>query len=66
MGSRHVSSAGQTLRGNDGAGGVRFILLAVTVVQRNGQEPADEVVLGYARRIRSAGGYCSCRCIGVK
>ena len=27
-------------------GGVRFILLAVTVVQRNGQEPADRGCVG--------------------
>ena len=46
MGSRPVSSTGQALRGNDGVGGVRFILLAVTVVQRNGQEPADRGCVG--------------------
>ena len=46
MGSRRVSSTGQALRGNDGVGGVRFILLAVTVVQRNGQEPADRGCVG--------------------
>ena len=46
LGSRPVSSTGQALRGNDGVGGVRFILLAVTVVQRNGQEPADRGCVG--------------------
>ena len=46
MGSRPVSSTGQALRGNDGVGGVRFILLAVTVVQKNGQELADRGCVG--------------------